>query len=562
MSTRHRLVSPILAVAAILPASAASSSLRDPVHAMPPARRAADVAAQRAAPAGDPSRRLAGDSVVEKRAPFASPWASTPTLDPGPIAGAPPSGPFPMSCAGLRFVLDGFGAFGASTAGGDAFFDAGHGEAATVYESMAFLPGVGFLDADALAMPQSAAGAGRLGDDVVAGYTLGAWRVELRSSLEDCAPGQAALRQEWLVTNVSVVDQPLAFTLYLDGDLYFRGAADDDFGAATADELFLFDEGADPAAPTAFVGLSSEAPAAISITREVGEYSEQRGRIARGAIVLDRLVRASGARADADEDGVTDEGFDTSLAIAHDFAVLAPGESRSVNGRIRWGVGAPTDVISQPLSIDAGPDRVVECEGRSGTIVRLDASASASADEIAEWTWGLGGVVAAEGVVAEILLSPGTHEIVLEAVDARGRIATDATTIEVVDSLAPMITIGAPSILWPPDHRLVPVPLPIEARDACSDTVRLKPIAVLSDEAPNVRGVGDGHSLADFEILDDGTVLLRRERAGGGDGRVYHVIVDVLDDAGNVSRADVRVDVPHDPRTPAVDSSGHVVLRP
>ena len=560
MST-PRFLSP-LAVTMLLAASPASSSVRDPARGQVPVRRVAPATAARQAPAGDPSRRLVPDPVIDKRALRASSTFSTPIVGPAPIQSAPPSGPFPMACDDLRLVLDGFGAFGASTAGGEAFFDAGSGEAATVYESMGFLPGVGFLDSDALAMPQSSAGARRAGDEVLASYELGSWRVELRSALEDCASRQAVLRQEWLVTNIGGAGQRLAFTLYLDGDLFFRGAADDDFAAASMDELFIFDEGADPSMPTAFVGLASEAPEALRITREIGEFSEQRARISRGDVVLDRFIRASGAPADVDEDGVTDDGFDASLAIAHEFGVLLPGESRSVIARIRWGVGALSDILSAPPVVDAGPGRVVECEGHDGSIVRLDASLSPSADDIDEWTWSIAGVVVADAAIADIVLLPGSHEIDLEAVDAQGRIATDSVIIEIVDSLSPIVTVGAAIVLWPPDHRLVPVTLPVEAHDACSGSVSLRPIAVLSDEPADVGRAGDGRTLVDFEILPDGTVLLRRERAGAGDGRVYHVIVEAVDAAGNASRGDVRVEVPHDRHSPAIDSGAHSAIRP
>jgi len=51
-----------------------------------------------------------------------------------------------------------------------------------------------------------------------------------------------------------------------------------------------------------------------------------------------------------------------------------------------------------------------------------------------------------------------------------------------------------------------------------------------------------------WELFDDEPLvaLLRVERAGGGNGRVYTIDVECIDASGNTATAMVEVTVPHD----------------
>jgi hypothetical protein len=69
-------------------------------------------------------------------------------------------------------------------------------------------------------------------------------------------------------------------------------------------------------------------------------------------------------------------------------------------------------------------------------------------------------------------------------------------------------------------------------------------VDVTSDEPE--RSSGAGQTCADMIITGDTTALLRAERDGNGDGRVYTIHFDVSDRDGNVSSAACRVNVPHD----------------
>jgi hypothetical protein len=65
-------------------------------------------------------------------------------------------------------------------------------------------------------------------------------------------------------------------------------------------------------------------------------------------------------------------------------------------------------------------------------------------------------------------------------------------------------------------------------------------------------GMGDGDTAVDAVINADGTVLLRAERSGDGNGRVYHVHFTASDLDGSASGV-VTVCVPDDGRNVAID---------
>ena len=102
--------------------------------------------------------------------------------------------------------------------------------------------------------------------------------------------------------------------------------------------------------------------------------------------------------------------------------------------------------------------------------------------------------------------------------------------------------------LWAPDHRLVPISI-LGVSDAHNNaTITID--GVTQDEPTN--GLGDGDTSVDAVVNADGTVLLRSERSGKGNGRVYHVSFTASDLEGSDSGV-VTVCVPHDRKKPAVD---------
>jgi thrombospondin type 3 repeat protein len=107
--------------------------------------------------------------------------------------------------------------------------------------------------------------------------------------------------------------------------------------------------------------------------------------------------------------------------------------------------------------------------------------------------------------------------------------------------------------LWPPDHRLVGVDVAgIVDPDGDTPTVRVR--GVRQDEP--VDGTGDGDTAPDALLVGGAQALLRAERQGGGDGRVYSLAIEATDGAGASCSKTLTVCVPHDPAHPACVDSG------
>ena len=100
------------------------------------------------------------------------------------------------------------------------------------------------------------------------------------------------------------------------------------------------------------------------------------------------------------------------------------------------------------------------------------------------------------------------------------------------------------SVLLLSSFKMVAVTLTAAVQDAGDAAPRTKIVSVTSNEAGN--GPGDGNTAGDWEITGDLTLNLRAERAGGGSGRVYTIVVESRDAADNASTASVAVLVPHD----------------
>jgi hypothetical protein len=86
---------------------------------------------------------------------------------------------------------------------------------------------------------------------------------------------------------------------------------------------------------------------------------------------------------------------------------------------------------------------------------------------------------------------------------------------------------------------MVPVTVDYTATDNCSAQCVL---TVTSNEPIN--GQGDGDAAPDWEVIDAHDLLLRSERSGKGNGRVYTIQVTCTDPAGNTVIRTTTVKVP------------------
>jgi len=132
--------------------------------------------------------------------------------------------------------------------------------------------------------------------------------------------------------------------------------------------------------------------------------------------------------------------------------------------------------------------------------------------------------------------------------DGSGNDDSCGSTLTVVDTTPPVIDslTATPSLLWPPNHKMVAVTVAVSVSDICDPSASCHISAITSDEPVN--GGGDGNTSPDWVITGPLTADLRAERSGQGDGRVYTLTVQCGDGSGNDSTGQTFVFVPHDRR--------------
>jgi hypothetical protein len=122
----------------------------------------------------------------------------------------------------------------------------------------------------------------------------------------------------------------------------------------------------------------------------------------------------------------------------------------------------------------------------------------------------------------------------------RDIIRYDNIKVELIDSCTgPTISDlnASPSILWPPNKKMVPVSVFATISGGCG-AASCQIIEVTSNELPDADG--------DWQITGALSLKLRADRMGKGKGRVYTITVQCIDSAGNSEIKAVTVTVPHD----------------
>jgi hypothetical protein len=145
----------------------------------------------------------------------------------------------------------------------------------------------------------------------------------------------------------------------------------------------------------------------------------------------------------------------------------------------------------------------------------------------------------------------GTTSVTLTCTDDQGASSSCTATVTVVDETPPVVTTTNPAPLFPPNHEYRTIDVAsdciVSIQDACDGTLdtasHTQVTCCTSDEPDN--GLGDGNTTDDCVIVDNHTVNVRAERAGGGNGRVYTIHFTVTDDSNNSSDFTCAVSVPH-----------------
>lgn len=219
-----------------------------------------------------------------------------------------------------------------------------------------------------------------------------------------------------------------------------------------------------------------------------------------------------------------------------------------------------TNTNNDPIA-RAGVDQTVNEQGA----VSLNGTASNDPDtDTLMYAWAqtggqavalTGALTATPGFTAPWVSAGGADlEFELTVDDNYGGIATDRVIVHVQNiNDPPRASAAQPSIasLWPPNHGMVAVR--INGVTAPNNNATIAISEINQDEPTN--RLGDGDTAIDAIINGDGTFLLRAERSGKGDGRVYRIYFTASDAEGSTSGF-VVVRVPHSVKKTAIDSGG------
>jgi len=150
---------------------------------------------------------------------------------------------------------------------------------------------------------------------------------------------------------------------------------------------------------------------------------------------------------------------------------------------------------------------------------------------------------------APALFPLGPTLVTWMATDASSNANSDGQTITIEDTTPPVFTTLelSPTVLWPPNHKLVTVTATIAVEDICDATPQVQLVSITSNQPDD--GLGDGSTEDDIQGADFGTddrqFQLRAERSGVVKGpRIYTVVYEVADASGNATQGSVEVVVP------------------
>jgi K319-like protein len=248
-------------------------------------------------------------------------------------------------------------------------------------------------------------------------------------------------------------------------------------------------------------------------------------------------------------------GGDTNASVTLTFALTVTDPNgaagtNSVNVVVANVDHAPTAVAGNNLTVN------------EGSSVTLNGSASSDPDsDPLTYSWvQISGptvtLVDANTALPEftapfVNIAGATLQFQLTVNDGFGGTSTATTTVTVNNiNDPPNVDHAQPSVstLWPPNHHMVSISI-IGVIDP-NNNATINITGVTQDEPTN--GTGGGDTDVDAIINSDGTVLLRAERADGGNGRVYHIHFTASDFEGSASGV-VNVSVPQNKKDTAID---------
>jgi HYR domain len=198
---------------------------------------------------------------------------------------------------------------------------------------------------------------------------------------------------------------------------------------------------------------------------------------------------------------------------------------------------ATVTVVDKQAPTISCPSPVAECTSPSGAAVTITATAADNCPGV-----GTPSCSPASGSVFPLGSTPFSCNVA----DTSGNTDSCNSSVTVRDTTPPVISAvsASPNVLWPPDHTMIPVTVSASASDLCDPNAASRcTITGITSNEPVVATECDT-TTPDWQITGNLTALLREERCGTGNGRVYTIAIQCPDASGNVANASVAVVVP------------------
>jgi hypothetical protein len=274
--------------------------------------------------------------------------------------------------------------------------------------------------------------------------------------------------------------------------------------------------------------------------------------------IVDTLQPSITAPLDRNAECASPAGTSVALgsATATDVCDLAPTVTNNAPALFPLGTSTVTWTATDDATNQAIATQLVTIVDTTAPIVTAPANVTAECTGPAGTPVAIGLATAVDVCDASLVITSnapplfplGTTPVTWSARDDSNNVGTAVQTVRIVDTTPPVLAVTlSPNSLWAPDHKLEPIVAGIQVSDVCDPNPQVRLISIASNEPEN--GLGDGNTVPDVVNAtlgaDDREFLLRAERSGIGEGRVYAVTYEARDGSGNATVRTAAVTVAH-----------------